>query len=286
MAYTRLVDTLRPDRRLYQSAAGTAAIRLVEATALIFYLGTPEPAWLARTDVPLFVSARRLRKRKTSPRALGPFALDSGGFTELSQYGQWATSAMAYSAEARRWRDQIGNMVWCSPQDRMCEPAVLAKTKLTVIEHQRQTVANYLLLRQLAPDLPWIPVLQGWHLADYLRCVEMYNDRGVDLKTLPLVGLGSVCRRQDTAEAEELIAALYEQGLKLHAYGFKVGGLERSADKLVSADSMAWSKGMRGKPALPGCKHARCTWCMRYALLWRERVLQAIERSHERHVAS
>jgi hypothetical protein len=48
------------------------------------------------------------------------------------------------------------------------EPVMLAKTGLTVAEHQRRTVANYLQLRALAPEVAFIPVLQGWTTGDYL----------------------------------------------------------------------------------------------------------------------
>jgi hypothetical protein len=63
-------------------------------------------------------------------------------------------------------------MLWAAPQDWMCEPIVInggtaggqrfAGTHLSVAEHQRRTVANYAQLRDLAPDLPIIPVVQGW----------------------------------------------------------------------------------------------------------------------------
>jgi hypothetical protein len=64
-----------------------------------FYLGVPEPAWLARTSVPLFLSRRRLARQRSLPRARGPWALDSGGFTELSLYGRWQTGERQYAAE-------------------------------------------------------------------------------------------------------------------------------------------------------------------------------------------
>jgi hypothetical protein len=82
----------------------------------------------------------------------------------------------------------------------MCEPYIVAKTGLSVFEHQRRTVANYLLLKELAPDLPFIPVLKGWSLSGYLACVLMYDAAGVDLAKERLVGVGSVCRRQATYE--------------------------------------------------------------------------------------
>jgi hypothetical protein len=49
-----------------------------------FWLGTHMPNWLDETATPLFVSHRRLAKRRRLPRARGPWALDSGGFTELN----------------------------------------------------------------------------------------------------------------------------------------------------------------------------------------------------------
>ena len=68
----------------------------------------------------------------------------------------------------------------------MCEPPMLARTGLSVREHQRRTVTNFMPLRQLAPDLPFIPVIQGWRLNDYLRCLAIYEAAGLDLRTEPL----------------------------------------------------------------------------------------------------
>ena len=252
---------------------------------MYFFLGVHEPAWLPRTAVPLFVSARRLRRRKTLPKAQFAWALDSGGFTELSLHGGWTVDAMAYSTEVRRWRDRVGNLSWAAPQDWMCEPHILAKTGLTVAEHQRQTVANYLLLRQLAPDLPWVPVVQGWTVADYLRCVELYGERGVDLRTLPLVGLGSVCRRQGTEEIAEVVHALWSLGLRLHGFGVKSAGLRRCGKWLTSADSMAWSMEARRGDPLPGCRHASCANCLRYALMWRAELLESLPRHYQGRIA-
>ena len=55
-----------------------------------FFLGSHRPAWLQRTALPLFLSDRTLRRYRTLPVACGPWALDSGAFTELSQHGTWA----------------------------------------------------------------------------------------------------------------------------------------------------------------------------------------------------
>jgi hypothetical protein len=213
-----------------------------------FYLGTHEPSWLARTQTPLFLSHRRLAGRVRLPRARAPWALDSGGFTELSQYRGWQTRPAAYVSAVRRYAEEIGELRWTAPQDWMCEPAMLAKTGLTVAEHQRRTVANYLDLRALAPDLPFVPVLQGWTLPDYLRCVGLYARAGVDLVGLPLVGLGSVCRRQSGSEIQVVVEELTPLGLRLHGFGVKTAGLGRYAEHLVSADPWHGATTRAGPP--------------------------------------
>jgi hypothetical protein len=242
-----------------------------------FFLGTHETSWLGRTAVPLFLSRIRLAKRKRLPQALGPWALDSGGFSELNATGRWSVSPEHYVSEVRWWRDLIGGMQWSAIQDWMCEPFVLAKTGLTVQAHQWLTVASWLKLRGLAPEIPWVPVLQGWHCEDYLRHVEMYAEAGTDLRALPLVGVGSVCRRQATAEAVGIVAALYRLGLRLHLFGFKTDGLRACGAFAASADSLAWSAAARNrKIRLPGCQHRNCNSCLKWALRWREAVLEAI----------
>lgn len=247
-----------------------------------FYLGTHQPHWLGLVGVPLFISRRRLGRRKTFPRAKAPWALDSGGFSELSLYGTWRTSAAQYASEVRCFRDRIGRLQWAAAQDWMCEPQLCALTfpglphRLAVEWHQALTVANFAQLRSLAPDLPFVPVLQGWTEREYLDHVEHYDRAGFDLRAEPLVGLGSVCRRQHTGMVERLVARLSRGGIRLHGFGFKIQGLRRVAGLLVSADSGAWGVAARRSPPLPECvgKHKNCANCHHYALMWRERVLK------------
>lgn len=246
-----------------------------------FYLGTHRPSWLGRTGVPLFVSHRTLPKRNYvgdpgEPFRLMPWALDSGGFSELSMYGEWRTTPAEYIAAVRRYTEMGSGLRWVAPQDWMCERAILAKTGLTVAEHQRRTVENFLELRQSLYDLV-IPVLQGFDHDDYLRCVELYENAGVDLKTERIVGVGTVCRRQDTESAAHIITTLASLGLRLHGFGVKIGGLMRFGDSLASADSMAWSFRARRSEPLPGHSHKSCANCLEYALRWRKKVLASLD---------
>jgi hypothetical protein len=245
---------------------------------MIFYLGTHQPGWLARLDVPLFVSHRRLAAYRRLPVARVGWALDSGGFSELSLYGEWRTTPEEYVTAVRRYDTQVGRLGWAAPQDWMCEPAILAKTGLTVAEHQRRTVANFIRLEQRWDDVecPFMPVLQGWARGDYLQILDMYADAGVDLREYPVIGLGSVCRRQATAEIGDIVTALLavDPGMPLHGFGVKTAGLRAYGHLLGSADSMAWSYNARRGTRRSGCSgHKNCANCLPYALGWRDRVL-------------
>lgn len=240
---------------------------------MLFYLGTHETSWLRDFGAPLFVSDRRLRLRKRLPRAAARWALDSGGFTELSQFGAWTTPEADYIARTRRYADEIGQLDFAAPQDWMCEPTVLEQTGLTVRDHQDRTIRSVLSLRASAPDLPWIPVLQGWELPDYLRHIDDYARHGIDLRAEPVVGVGTVCRRQSTAEGSQIVRAIARQGIRVHAFGFKLTGLARVRDVVASADSMAWSYAARKCAPLAGCSHASCANCRKFAGAWRDRVV-------------
>lgn len=237
---------------------------------MIFYLGTHHPTqtWFD-LEVPLFVSRRTLTERKTLPTSKAPWALDSGGFTELSMYGEWRTTPKEYRADVDRFA-QMGHLKWVAPQDWMCEPFMLAKTGLPVREHQLRTLTNFLNLRFFLGPIV-IPVLQGWSQDEYHQCWEMYAACNVDLEREPIVGLGSVCRRQNTSEAGAIVRSL--KPLRLHYFGAKMTGLYSFGDALASADSMAWSYRARNDTPLAGCTHKSCANCPRYALRWRELLL-------------
>lgn len=246
-------------------------------SAVNFFLGTHHADWLGRAGVPLFVSRRTLSTRKTLPRAIAPWALDSGGFTELSLHGRWTVSAAQYVRDVRRCRDEIGMLAWAAPQDWMCEPDMIRKTGLSVEEHQRRTVENFLELRALAPDLPICPVLQGWCMGDYDEHVAAYEDAGVDLRAEPIVGVGTMCRRQGMLRASCILSNLAGyHGLRIHAFGLKTKGLRSSADVLTSCDSLAWSFNARRSQPLAGHTHKSCANCLEYALLWRDQLLAGV----------
>lgn len=274
------------------------------------YLGTHMTSWLwdekleaLFRDVVFFISRVRLAPRVSPfPRALHRYCIDSGGFTELQRHGRWTLTAAEYIAEIRRFVAELGPdlCVWVAPQDWMCEEIVIRggvgqrgvifhgtrearglkpgdpEQDLTtaVRIHQRKTVENLLELRRLAPELRLIPVLQGRLFEDYVVCAQMYADAGIDLAAEPVVGLGSVCRRQATDEIKEIAEYFHGQGLRLHGFGVKTLGLASYADALVSADSMAWSEDGRRSAPLPGHTHKNCANCPDWAIRWHQRIVR------------
>lgn len=249
---------------------------------MIFHLGTHEPTWIGRSPVPLFVSMTRVKKFPARPARAG-WACDSGGFTQLHR-GGWTTKPEDFIEQVYYLADKCPGMMWASPQDWMCEPSAVAATGLSVADHMRLTVENYCTLKTMDPRDLIVPVLQGWLPGDHERCVEMYEDAGVNLFDKPIVGVGSICRRQATDEIAGIIERLAALGLSLHGFGIKTLGLKLYGKHLASADSLAWSfqarmKARDGRPPLcgnPAATHASCQNCYDWAHLWRDSVLRSI----------
>nr|WP_092774988.1 hypothetical protein [Actinokineospora terrae] len=243
--------------------------------------------WIQATDTPLFVSHSRLRGRTPEglPRAdRNRWVLDSGAFSFITWFGAFPDDPRDYARRVRLYDAVIGGLEWAAIQDWMCEPDSLAVTGLSVAEHQRRTVASYLDLTAAweamsthRPDSPFMPGLQGWTPADYVRCVRMYQAAGVDLAAAPVVGLGSVCKREDTEEIAEVVATVRAEvpGIRLHGFGVKTGGLARYGAELHSCDSMAWSYAAwkrRIKSARCTQFHRVCSSCLIAAEDWHAKV--------------
>src|ERR1043165_7782228 len=136
-----------------------------------FYLGAIDPGWLKEPEfetIPQCVSRNRLMGYKAEVRARTRWMLDSSAFTEIERHGRWTVSPKNYARMAARWQREIGRMDAAAPQDIMCEPEMVKKTGLSVHQHQMLTTRSVLELRDLEPDVPWMPVLQGYVPEEYL----------------------------------------------------------------------------------------------------------------------
>lgn len=199
------------------------------------------------------ISINRLRGRKSKFEEPAEWILDSGAFTSISKDGEYSETPEEYARSIARWASpRLKGVV---AQDYMCEPHILAKTGLTVLEHQLKTRERYVRFRdewerirqeRQVPKEQWpvvIPVLQGWTREDYELHLALYGDL---LEPGAWVGVGSVCKRQGrVAIIEEILGAIkrIRPDLRLHGFGVKLQALRSKIVQalLYSADSMAWS---------------------------------------------
>lgn len=214
-----------------------------------FYPGLHQPADAHRFERAC-ISIRRLWRRK-KPLGCKFVMVDSGAFRELELHGEYQHSVDVYADELHRlYTSGVVNIEVAVAQDYMCEPFMLAKTGLTIADHQRLTIERYDALVKALADrfdgacpFPVLPVLQGYSPADYVRHVVDYGSR---LAHGMWVGVGSVCKRNG---APEQIAAVLKAianirpDLLLHGFGVKVTALMNEIVRrlLTTADSMAWS---------------------------------------------
>ena len=239
-----------------------------------FYLGSTDPSWIGRSPAPLMVNVNRPLSKWPRRAALNGWFCDSGAFTHINKHGRWTRTPAEHVELVRTFADRCPGLEYAAPMDWMCEPFALARTGLTVIEHQRRTVANLLELRSLAPEIPWVPVLQGYEVNDYLACANMYDQAGIDLRGEPLVGVGSVCRRQNSDEIELVFYNLWLQDLKnTHGFGVKLYGLDDYQQYIKSADSTAWAASAKWRPNICGnLDHKSCSSCYVWAHQWYEKI--------------
>jgi hypothetical protein len=210
--------------------------------AIEFYVGLHQPGDAQHFELSC-ISINRLRDRK-KPLSAGRILLDSGAFTELERHGHYRHGVEEYAAQVRRLHEEgIADIAAAVAQDYMCEPFMVSKTGLSVEEHQRLTIERYDALDTCNLPVPVLPVLQGYHPADYARHAEQYGER---LTHGMWVGVGSVCKRQGDPRA--IIAVLQairsvRPDLRLHGFGVKKTALMHPGvrDLLDTADSMAWS---------------------------------------------
>jgi hypothetical protein len=211
---------------------------------LKFYVGIHHLS-LAKHLGPVFVSASQLEFRK-SPFTEADWIMDSGAFTTLVKHGGYPHAPQRYAALIKRFAQP--NLVAAVTQDFMCEPFMLARTGLTVADHQRLTIERTDdLMRLDTGGIPIMPVLQGYAPSDYVEHLRQYGTR---LAHGAYVGVGSVCKRNGKPDAiVSVLEAIKRErpDLRLHGFGLKVTSLayRQIRDLLFSADSMAWSYAAR-----------------------------------------
>ena len=230
-----------------------------------FFTGLHQPSDAQHFDA-AFVSVNRLRNRKSSFK-VGDWIMDSGAFTTIAKHGGYPLPVEDYAADIRAilGRQTHGNLLAAVAQDYMCEAWMLAKTGLTVAEHQRLTIERYDALLACRPGVYVMPVLQGYDPSDYVSHARQYWQR---LALGAWVGVGSICKRNgDPRAIEAVLLAINRErpDLRLHGFGLKTTALSSGLVQqlLHSADSMAWSFAARRLKRNPNDWREAKAWAAR-----------------------
>ena len=237
----------------------------------VFYLGAHQPHWLWRAGFPLFVSHRAAHpppRRSVRLRAGGRWTRAGSPNCRCTAGGSPRPRTTPPPSPGTPNR----SAGWTSPPrktgcaNRSCSPAPACRSPSTSTAPSR-TTWPFASWRRTCRSSRWCRA-GGWPTTwPAWTCTPR---PGSTWPVLPRVGLGSVCRRQSTAEIAVIVTALAARGLRLHGFGIKTSGLHQYGHLLASADSMAWSYAARRAPALPGCTgHRNCANCLTYATAWR-----------------
>lgn len=213
-----------------------------------FYVGYHTPFHADKFDSCMISINRLIRwkngvlKVRKSDFYPNNWLMDSGAFTELLNFGRFRLSVEEYARQIKRWK-RCGNLEAAAAQDYICDPLILAKTGLSVAEHQRLSVERYDDLLAEETGVYIIPTLQGQVPADYVKHLEMYGER---IKAGAWVGVGSLVSKSGNAGKVKAILAAVKASrpdIRIHGFGLKGAALQdfRILKLLGSADSMAWS---------------------------------------------
>lgn len=175
--------------------------------------------------------------------------VDPGGFTAARRWGSfpWTPSQLV------DWvREESRDVVldWCAVMDYACEPNVNRSILPTNRARIEATIENEIACKEAAPDLPWLPVLQGDNLVE--RAYDLDRRRGLNLLPDDYAGIGSVCGR-GAGGAKRVVKFYNDQlpGVKYHGFGMHIQALDD--DSVYSAvrswDSYGWNwgKGQKDK---------------------------------------
>lgn len=199
-------------------------------TTNLFFVGL-NPRWqqyrFLPQDINVMFSAAGFWDRSTWRRGKffkisGLTFLDSGGFSLLNQYGRYPFSIVNFANLVAQMKPHF-----YATMDYPCEPEISRSLGLmTNKERIEKTVENAMALTEYEDQLSgqMIPVIQGYTLDEYISCLELY----AKAKTIrDYMAVGSMCRRINTAELNELIPGIYYAarrfGVKrLHYFGLKL----------------------------------------------------------------
>ncbi len=185
-----------------------------------------------------------MRKPKLPPH-VHHVAADCGGFVATFRWGDYRYSPGQYVD----WLDTFQPR-WAATMDYCCEREITGQNDGVVLERQQRTsdMAYHFWQEYRDSSWAWVPTLQGWDVADYVRHArelrplidEMRRASSSEFR----VGIGTLCRRASSQMVSEVVNAVAHElpGIPLHLWGVKLTVLQSrySLPQVVSVDSAAW----------------------------------------------
>lgn len=163
--------------------------------------------------------------------------LDSGGFSFFYRSGDYEF----YPAQFIRLARKI-NADYVAVMDYPCEPDVNRSKLRTNYERIDKTIENAIKLMDLADDINWVMVVQGYKPEEYLYAIDRIKEQGL---LTDLMAIGSLCVRKSISSAREIILLVRKNlpsRIKLHGFGVDLRFLRDLAifSALYSTDTAAW----------------------------------------------
>src|SRR6266508_2160990 len=119
--------------------------------------------------------------------------------------------------------------------DYVCIPSNGKKSEIN-INRIKATIQNEIALRELAPDIPWLPILQGDNFEE--RSEDLELRRALNLLPIEYAGIGSLVGRGIQAAIDTVQSYATESPrVKFHGFGKPIRPLP---DPVVSAATNSW----------------------------------------------
>jgi len=174
-------------------------------------------------------------RRKRFPKKSGLRFLDCGGFTMLNKHGEYPFTTVNFMNLVAFLRPD-----YYVPLDYPCEPGISRNLGLMTNEQRiKKTVKNAAEMVQWETHVKgqMVPVIQGYTLDEYKRCIDAHADAGTMREYM---AVGSMCRRLSNDELHNLITGIaqYAEGVRLHFFGLKLSpALANLRELIYSQDS-------------------------------------------------
>ena len=167
--------------------------------------------------------------------------IDSGGYSFFRKWGDYPFSLEKYF-EFIDIITELYPVELVAIRDYPCEPTINRKDISTNKERIQKTVSNAVECIESKEDYPWIPVIQGYTLDEYLYCINLYEEVGI---SLAYSAIGSICSRKGNIHTIRRIISEIAQRTKgkIHAFGLSLVYLQDPIifNTLYSSDSAAWN---------------------------------------------